>query len=169
METSMPLAANPVVSVLSSLSWNAARRMLNACTCGTWTPSEAPRATPPRRTLSPSSACDASEERWRRDGGGERFGVSDGARVVVRSGRRARRRGGGEGLGPGQGNCCSIQPTVVLTVWSVEGAWVSSLPSAAAAKREERASEERERSVREGRAETAARLVPGAGRAPQCP
>ena len=30
METSMPLAANPVVSVLSSLSWNAARRMLNA-------------------------------------------------------------------------------------------------------------------------------------------
>ena len=49
-------------------------------------------------------------------------------------------RGGGGGLGPGQGNYCSIQPTVVLTVWSVEGAWVSSLPSVAAAKSEEGAS-----------------------------
>ena len=80
-------------------------------------------------------------ERKGRDEYGERFGVSDGARVVVGSGRRSGRRGGGGGLGPGQGDYCSIQPTVVLTVWSVEGAWVSSLPSAAAAKSEEGASE----------------------------
>ena len=70
METSMPLAANPVVSVLSSLSWNAARRMLNACTCGTWTPSEAPRATPPSThaiaVVRLRRERGEMEERWRR-------------------------------------------------------------------------------------------------------
>mmetsp|Transcript_29547 Transcript_29547/g.73733 ORF Transcript_29547/g.73733 Transcript_29547/m.73733 type:complete len:247 (-) Transcript_29547:4169-4909(-) len=60
METSRPRAANDVVSVDSSLSWNAARNTLNACTCGTWTPSLCPRATPPPRTISPSSAAMSS-------------------------------------------------------------------------------------------------------------
>ena len=53
-----PLAANPTVSVLSSLSAKAARITLKACTWGTCTPWLWPRATSPRRTWSPSSFCD---------------------------------------------------------------------------------------------------------------
>ena len=45
-------------------------------------------------------------------------------RNLVEIGRRVRSRR----LGPGQGIYCSIQPVVVLTAWSVEGAWVSSSP-----------------------------------------
>ena len=52
-----PRAANPTVSVLSSLSANATRSTLNACTWGTCTPWLWPRATSPRRTCSPSSFC----------------------------------------------------------------------------------------------------------------
>ena len=52
-----PFAANPTVSVLSSLSAKTKRSTLNACTWGTCTPWLWPRATSPRRTCSPSSFC----------------------------------------------------------------------------------------------------------------
>lgn len=52
-----PFAANPTVSVVSSLSAKTKRSTLNACTWGTCTPWLAPRATSPRRTYSPSSFC----------------------------------------------------------------------------------------------------------------
>ena len=156
METSMPLAANPVVSVLSSLSWNAARRMLNACTCGTWTPWRV-AAYPDARIA--SSACDASERMEEMEEvSGSAFRTAR-ASSFVPSSALVVAAAAGLGLARVLFDSAAGRPHCLVS----RGSLVSSLPSVAAAR--EARGEERERRW-EGRAETAARLVPGAGAPP---
>ena len=149
-----PREANPTVSVLSSLSANAARSALNACT---WERARLGSGRePPRRggrARRRRSARDFSEripevcESVSRSRGSiitakRRMRKGEKKRFTNEKRREKKKRKEGlfprarDALGPGQGIFCSIQPTVILTGIS-RGARFSSQPPGSEGKRGE--------------------------------